>query len=146
VTTKLLIPIADTIPVHVCWNSRRGYTCRLVAVEFTLDCETCAVETDPTSGDQVQVMYKSDDGRHQSQEGQFALDGDWLFSFVRHSRYVGNIMWDVIWMTKDEAGRFAEYLQKQRHWHCNCAATEIFDRWGKMTGAEFVALLEEMSR
>ncbi len=143
-TTKLAIPIASTIPVHVCWNSRRGYTCRLVGVEFTLDCEVCSLETDPTQGDQVQVMFAAGDER--SHEGQFALDGEYLFSFVRHTKYVGNIMWDVIWMPKDEAARFAEYLQAARHWNLTCAATEIFDRWGKMTGAEFVALLEEMSR
>ena len=131
---KLLRPIADTIPVHVCWNNEHGNPGRLVAVEFTDDREVCSVETDPTEGDVVEVW---DDG--------FAIDGDYTFSFVKQVEYVGNIMWDMIWMPREDAGELAEYLQRQHHWHLQVAVPEIFDRWGDLTGKEFVEILERLS-
>jgi hypothetical protein len=138
---RLLIPVHDLVPVHVCWDSSRAddeWDLRLTAVEFTHDCEVCAVETDPTDGDCVSLHNEV-----------FHIDGDYGdygFRFAQRKKAVGNIMWDMIWMPKAEAGRFAEYLQEHKHWTLTVAVPEIFDRWGNLTGEEFIRILEELSR
>lgn len=130
----LLKPIRDVVPVHVCWNNQHGNLDRLVAVEFTNDCEVCSVQTDVLAGDEVEIV-----------NNQFSIDGEYLFSFKHLTKHVGNIMWDMVWMPLEDAGRLAMYLQEKEWWSLECADTRIYKRWGQMTGDEFVRLLKEIS-
>lgn len=123
------------IPVHVAWNGTNGEVDRLTHVEFTSDCELCSVETDVLDGDSISVS----DGVFQiaPTDREMRLGKFEKFEFKSLQQAVGNIMWDMLWMTPEEASRFAVYLQQQRHWTVNCAITEIFESWGSLSAEDF---------
>jgi hypothetical protein len=136
--------MSDLIQVHVAWNDEFGNPDRLVGVEFTSDCETCAVETDVLDGDIIQVFPENSFcvfDRHIDKENKRPAA---RFHFENRVTWVGNIMWDMLWMKPLHAGQFAEWLQKQRHWSLNVAATELWNVWGDLSGEEFVKILREL--
>lgn len=127
------------IPVHVAWNDEYGDVHKLSHVEFTDDCEVCAVETDVLDGDPITI-----DGNSftifLTEEHQKRNEGK-RFEFKQISEHVGNIMWDMLWMTPMECGRFAAFLQTQKHWTLNCAINEIRKDWGGFTAEDIGSVL-----
>ncbi|WP_230275741.1 hypothetical protein [Rhodopirellula halodulae] len=122
------------MPVHVCWNDRYGEPDELVAVEFTDDCEICAVECNPLDGDSVNVG-----------ENNFQFVSEHLekcFFFERRSRHVGNIHWDMIWMNREQVRRFIECLQEAHWWSINCASENIYDAWETQSAEQIIQKIE----
>jgi hypothetical protein len=126
------------IPVHVAWNDSTGETEWLMQVEFTSDCNFLTLETDSLDGDPIKLL-----GRDSFRISLTAADRDAdkgeSFAFVKLQPHVGNIMWDMLWMTPEEAGRFAVFLQGQKHWTLVVSSFEIFNRWGRLTEQELQA-------
>lgn len=136
--------MADLIQVHVAWNDEFGHPDRLVAVEFGSDCEVCAVETDVLDGDIIQVFPANVFcvfSRPIDKENKRPCA---RFLFSKRETWVGNCMWDMLWMTPMQVGRFAEWLQGQRHWSLNVAASELWNVWGGLTGEQFVEILRKL--
>jgi hypothetical protein len=134
--------MSTLIPVHVAWNDDHGNPDTLMMVEFGDDCELCAIETSVLDGDPVHVA-----------ECAFVLFFDELwrerrfgkrFRFERRLRHVGNIMWDTIYMTPEQCGRFAVHMQRQKHWSLNVAADEFWHHWGGLSGEHFVEILTHL--
>lgn len=132
----------DLIQVHVAWNDEHGNPDKLVAIEFGNDCELCALETDVLDGDPVDVCqaafvwFLCEDHR--------ARRFGHRFVFEYRARWVGNICWDMLYMTPEQCGRFAEHMQRQKHWSLNVAADEFWHHWGSLSGTQFVELLTHL--
>lgn len=124
------------IPVHVAWNNEVGDVDRLTHVEFTSDCELCAVETDVIDGDPITITDNTFT-IFLTEEQQEKNEGGETFAFNSLSEFVGNIMWDVVWMTPAECGRFAVYLAQKRHWTVSCAMPEIMSGWKTLSSEDF---------
>lgn len=127
------------IPVHVAWNNEAGDVHKLTHVEFTEDCEVCAVETDVLDGDPITIVGSAfiiylDEDHQRRNEGT-------AFNFKQLEEHTGNIMWDTIYMTPEECGRFGAYLQRQRHWTLNCSINEISADWGGFLADDFASVL-----
>jgi len=133
---------AALLHLHVAWNDAHGEPNRMTALEFGNDCEVCAVETDVLDGDPVHVanhtfvVFQSLEHREKRIGHRFA--------FRERSRHVGNVMWDSLLMTPQQFGRFAEYIQRQRHWSLNVAAQEIWNSWGSLSGPSVVEMIREL--
>lgn len=123
------------IPVHLAWNDEHGNLDALTAIEFTQDCEFCSLETDPINGDLITITdntFTIFDTYEQQQKN----DGK-TFQFHSIKCGVGNCCWDMVLMTPEECGRFAELIQSKRHWTLTVSDSEIRKHWGKMTGRGF---------
>jgi hypothetical protein len=131
------------IPVHMAWNDENGNLDALTAIEFTEDCEFCALETDPIDGDPITFSGNSFT-IFESKEHMSRNEGT-TFQFNHIDHAVGNWCWDMIWMTPEECGRFMEHVQSKKHWTITAADPEIFKNWGTLKGSGFVRYaMEEM--
>lgn len=145
-TTQPATPVHDVVllHLHVAWNETNGEPDRLTAIEFGDDCEICAVETDVLDGDPIHV---ADDAFvvFESEQHREKRIGH-RFRFRQRFRHVGNVMWDLLLMTPEEFGRFAEYIQRQRHWSLNVADQSIWNSWGSLSGPNFVEMIRELEQ
>ena len=133
------------IPVHMAWNDESGNLDALTGIEFTEDCEFCALETDPIDGDPITInltpakmeftIFDSEDHKSRNEGTAFQ------YKHIDHS--VGNWCWDTIWMTPEECGRFMEHIQSKKHWTITAADPEIFKHWGTLKGSGFVKYVIE---
>jgi hypothetical protein len=130
------------IPVHMAWNDEHGILDTLTSIEFTSDCEFCALETDPIDGDPV-VISGNSFTIFESREHQNRNEGV-TFQFQSIAEGVGNWCWDMIWMTPEECGRFMEHIQAAKHWTLTVADPEIMRHWKKLTGSGFVKYAMEI--
>jgi hypothetical protein len=130
------------IPVHVGWNDEEGETDCLTHVEFTNDCEFMALETNILDGDPIKFLGTDTFLISLTKRDSNADEGE-RFKFEKLEPHVGNIHWDMLYMTLEEAARFALFLQSQRHWSLNVASTEIFDNWGQFSAEDFQQLITE---
>jgi len=136
--------MSKLIPVHVGWNDEPGETESLTHVEFTNDCEFLALETDILDGDPIKFL-SVDTFLISLNEADRKADRGEQFRYERLEPHVGNIHWDMLYMQPEEAGRFAAFLQLQKHWSLNCAAHGFFERWGQFTAEELQKrFVEEM--
>jgi len=131
------------IQVHVAWNDEAGNPDTLTAIEFGPDCELCALDTDVLNGDPVTVFdgafrWFLNDYRRCKNYGP-------MFWFERRQRHVGNIHWDMLYMTEEQCGRFAEHMQRQNHWSLNVAVDELWHHWGGLSGKHFVEMLQHFT-
>lgn len=112
----------DLIPVMCCWNNEQENfdgNLRLLQFHEAISLESRLVGNDyEPAGATCQIV-----GGH-----KFELCGE-QFPFQHHRTWVGNMMWDLIWLKPADALRLLNLLQAQRVYSPDEAVTELFDKW-----------------
>lgn len=113
--------IEGLIPVMCCWNDDNG------------NFNEKMVKLDLHDAIEIETQFVSEDF---DLEGiACKLDGNVLticgeqFPFQHHRTWVGNIMWDLIWMTPEDVLRLLNCLQASRHFNVDSGLTVLLDRF-----------------
>lgn len=109
------------LPVMVCWNNDCGdFAGEIVSVDIH---------------DSIEILthFVNDDhsfsGLKCALEEGLIVIGEHKFPFFNHLTWVGNMLWDLVWMRGADLLAFLNYLKETKHFSVEQADSELFDRW-----------------
>lgn len=110
------------IHVHLCCNDPDNgeFYGELTDVEFTDDCEFLSVHGDPMDGEAMRFDFEA---------GAFFVHAE-RYEMKSHRSWTGNWCWDSVMTTAEDAARLANQLKAFKHWSCEVAREDLYERWG----------------
>src|SRR5690606_18803245 len=113
-----------TIPVMLACNDRNGTLSKLTAVQVGHP-NGIELEGDLESGEELDFLTAR--GIHC--DDLLAINHGDDFHYIRgtHKRHVGNIHWDEIQMTPENAAKLTNYLMQKPHWNLMVAPAQLWD-------------------